>query len=56
MLFAIADARLRHGVILSVMLVVGFLSNPLYRSTHLHYSILYYAAFSWPAFSWLPCI
>jgi len=45
MLFAIADARLRRVVILSVMLGAGFLSNPLYRSTHLHYSILYYVAF-----------
>jgi peptidoglycan/LPS O-acetylase OafA/YrhL len=45
LLFAIADARLRRGVIISVMLVAGFLSNPLYRSTHLHYSILYYVAF-----------
>jgi len=45
MLFAIADARMRRGVILAVMLVAGFLSNPLYRSTHLHYSILYYVAF-----------
>lgn len=45
MLFAIADKRLRRGVILCVMLVAGVLSNPLYRSTHLHYSILYYLAF-----------
>jgi len=47
MLFAIADERLRRGVILPVMLAGGgFLSNPLYRSTHLHYSILYHVAFS----------
>jgi len=45
MLFAIAEARMRRGLILAVMLVAGFLSNPLYRSTHLHYSILYYVAF-----------
>jgi hypothetical protein len=45
MLFAIADARLRRGVILAAMLVAGFLSNPLYRSTHLHHSKLYYVAF-----------
>jgi len=45
MLFAISNARARRGVILGVMLVAGFLSDPLYRSTHLHYSILYYLAF-----------
>lgn len=45
LLFAIVDARLRRGVILAVMLVAGFLSNPLYRSLHLHASILYYLAF-----------
>jgi len=45
LLFAIRDARVRRGLILFVMLVAGFLSNPLYRSTHLHYSILYYLAF-----------
>ena len=27
------------------MLLAGILSIPLYRSTHLHYSILYYCAF-----------
>jgi peptidoglycan/LPS O-acetylase OafA/YrhL len=32
------------------MLVVGFLSNPIYRSTHPHYSILYYAALSLAGF------
>jgi peptidoglycan/LPS O-acetylase OafA/YrhL len=32
MLFAIADARLRRVVILSVMLVGGCLSNPFYRA------------------------
>jgi hypothetical protein len=42
MLFAIAASRVRRVVILVIMLVAGFLSNPLYRSTHLHYSILYY--------------
>jgi peptidoglycan/LPS O-acetylase OafA/YrhL len=45
LLFAIGDARVRRGIILSAMLVAGFLSIPLYRSTHLHYSILYYLSF-----------
>ena len=44
-LFAIGDARLRRVVILLAMLLAGILSIPLYRSTHLHYSILYYSAF-----------
>ena len=44
-LFAIADARRRRAVILAIMLSAGILSNPLYRTTHLHYSILYYLAF-----------
>jgi peptidoglycan/LPS O-acetylase OafA/YrhL len=45
LLFAIGDARVRRAVILVVMLVAGFLSDPLYRSLHLHPSILYYLAF-----------
>jgi hypothetical protein len=32
------------------MLVAGFLSDPLYRSTYLHYFILYYVAFSLAGF------
>jgi peptidoglycan/LPS O-acetylase OafA/YrhL len=42
LLFSIPDASLRRGVLLAVMLVVGFLSIPLYGSLHLHYSIGYY--------------
>jgi len=45
LLFSIGNARLRRGAILLIMLAAGFLSNPLYRSLHLHYSIAYYLAF-----------
>jgi len=45
LIFAIADARLRRIAILIVMLVSGLLSNPLYRSLHLHATIAYYLAF-----------
>jgi len=44
-MLAIGDARLRRTVILLAMLLVGILSIPLYRTTHLHYSIFYYCAF-----------
>ena len=44
-MFAIGDARLRRTFILLAMLLVGILSIPLYRTTHWHYSILYYCAF-----------
>lgn len=45
LLFAIADARVRRGLILAVMAVAGVLSNSLYSSLHFHYSIGYYLAF-----------
>jgi peptidoglycan/LPS O-acetylase OafA/YrhL len=44
-LFAISDSRLRRTMILILMLVAGLLSNPLYRTVHLHASIAYYLAF-----------
>jgi hypothetical protein len=56
MLFAIADARLRRVVILSVMLVAGCLSNPFYRArTHITRSFIT-SLFSLPAFSLLTYI
>jgi len=45
LLFSIPNARLRRGLILVIMAVAGFLSNPLYSSLHFHYSIAYYLAF-----------
>ena len=45
MLFGISDARVRRGLILLVMLVVGLLSNRLYSSLHFHASIACYLAF-----------
>src|SRR5207302_4955600 len=45
LLFSITHAFVRRGVILAMMLAVGFLSNPLYRSLHLHYSIHYDSSF-----------
>jgi peptidoglycan/LPS O-acetylase OafA/YrhL len=45
LLFTISSARVRRGVILLVMLLAGLFSNPLYRTLHLHASILYYVAF-----------
>jgi peptidoglycan/LPS O-acetylase OafA/YrhL len=45
LLFSIADARLRRGVILIAMAAAGILSNPLYRTVHFHYFIAYYMAF-----------
>jgi peptidoglycan/LPS O-acetylase OafA/YrhL len=45
LMFSIGDARLRRIAILLAMLITGLLSIPLYRSTHLHYSILYYCPF-----------
>jgi peptidoglycan/LPS O-acetylase OafA/YrhL len=50
LLFAIHNVQIRRGLILATMLVTGFLSNPLYRRTHLHYSILYYLAFFFAGF------
>jgi peptidoglycan/LPS O-acetylase OafA/YrhL len=44
-LFGIASPRKRRIVILLLMLVLGVLSLPLYRSTHFHYSIGYYLSF-----------
>jgi peptidoglycan/LPS O-acetylase OafA/YrhL len=44
-LFAISDSRLRRAMILILMLIAGLLSNPLYRTVHLHASIAYYLAF-----------
>ena len=44
-LFAIGGARLRRIVIVALMLASGFLSLPLYRTVHFHYSIAYYLAF-----------
>lgn len=45
LLFAIRPASVRRTVILITMLVAGVLSNPLYRTLHLHASIAYYLAF-----------
>jgi peptidoglycan/LPS O-acetylase OafA/YrhL len=45
LLFSIADARLRRAATLAIMLIAGLASIPIYHSTHLHYSILYYLAF-----------
>src|SRR5580765_1279387 len=45
LLFSIGNTLVRRGVILVIMLAAGFLSNPLYRSLHFHYSIAYYLAF-----------
>lgn len=45
LLFSIGNTRLRRIAILLAMLVTGLLSIPLYRSAHLHYSILYYCPF-----------
>jgi peptidoglycan/LPS O-acetylase OafA/YrhL len=44
-LFAIAVTRLRRSVIVGLMLASGFLSLPLYKMVHFHYSIAYYLAF-----------
>jgi peptidoglycan/LPS O-acetylase OafA/YrhL len=45
LLFSISNARFRRGAILACMAAAGFLSIPLYRSSRLHYSIIYYLAF-----------
>jgi hypothetical protein len=45
LMFSIGDARLRRIAILLGMLITSLLSIPLYRSMHLHYSILYYCPF-----------
>jgi len=45
LIFVISNARLRRGLILGIMLATGLLSNPLYRTVHLHASIAYYVAF-----------
>jgi peptidoglycan/LPS O-acetylase OafA/YrhL len=45
LLFAIADPRLRRGLILLLMAVSGVISIPLYHSVHFHYSIPYYLSF-----------
>ncbi len=45
LMFAIGNVRLRRLVMLFAILITGILSLPLYYSTHLHYSILYYCAF-----------
>jgi peptidoglycan/LPS O-acetylase OafA/YrhL len=45
LLFAIRPAPLRRSLTLIIMLIAGLLSNPLYRSLHLHASIAYYLAF-----------
>jgi len=44
-MFSIGNARVRRTTILLTMLTTSVLSIPLYRSTHLHYSILYYCPF-----------
>ena len=45
MLFLISDALTRRTVILLTMFTTSVLNIPLYKSTHLHYSILYYCPF-----------
>jgi peptidoglycan/LPS O-acetylase OafA/YrhL len=45
LIFAIQDARVRRALIIAIMLVGGLLSNPLYRTVHLHASIAYYLGF-----------
>lgn len=43
--FAISNSLVRRIVLLALMLCAGLLSNPLYRTLHLHASIAYYVAF-----------
>jgi peptidoglycan/LPS O-acetylase OafA/YrhL len=50
LVFFIRDARARRGLILGAMAGAGFLSLPLYRSLHFHYSIAYYLAFFFAGF------